>query len=334
MLPRHAQTTFESPASRKIDEMQEDVRQSRRRRQGVLIMGTPGSGKTTLMRQMKTMYAPYTDSEREAFKPFVYASLIWALRDFFSIVPDVVLTSQILEYRETILSANVLTQEVALVIHEWWSRDDDDAMPRGNLEKFTLHFLDRIIPIAAGDMPSDLDILYCTIESPPLEQLLIDVNFTPEVHSLACVCPRQGLRSAYKWLPMFTDIENVIFVLNLNDYDRPENMKMTYDLFNLICRSPFFRAAKIHIVINNHTSFPAKLAAFPLEDLYPDYTGGSDPRCAVHFLLRRFRKSSGDDYRNITHWVTDLMDVEAFRVTMLGMMTALRPTLAWGCNMP
>ncbi|KAJ7244621.1 hypothetical protein B0H12DRAFT_804557 [Mycena haematopus] len=302
--------------------MQQDTRQSRRRRQGVLIMGTPGSGKTTLMRQMKAIYAPYTDSEREAFKPFVYASLIRALRDFFSIVPDVVLTPRIVEYRETILSANVLTQECAGFIHEWWSRDG--AMPRLTLEKFSLHFLDRIIPIAAGEMPSDLDILHCTIESPPLEQLLIELN-TPAIHSLACVCPRQGLRSAYKWLPTFANTENVVLVLNLNDYDHPENMKMAYDLFNLIYSSPFFRGSKLHIVMNNHPSFPAKLAASPLEALYPDYTGGSDPRCAIQFLLRRFRKSSADDYRYITHWVTDLMDVEAFRVTMLALIDGFQP---------
>ncbi|KAJ6506864.1 guanine nucleotide binding protein, alpha subunit [Mycena sanguinolenta] len=323
MPPRHERTTLDSAVavSREIDAMQEENSRLQRRVRDVLILGAPGSGKTTLLRQMKAIDCPYTDAEREIFKPSVHASLIHALRILFSIVPDGSSIPQISEYRHTILAANA-TEESARLIHEWWS--GYDPMQKLKLEKSTLHFLDRMIPIAAGELPSDLDILFCTVESPALEQLEIEVN-SFATHSVTCVCPRQSLRSAYKWLSMFADTDNVMLVLNLNDYDHPENMRLAYDLFNLICNSPFFLTANIFILMNKHPSFPTKLAASPLEDLYPDYTGGSDPRCAIQFLLRRFRRFSPDDHRYITHWILDFTEVETVRGMLGAWVDAFQP---------
>ncbi|KAF7341803.1 hypothetical protein MSAN_02035200 [Mycena sanguinolenta] len=296
MPPRRAKTTFEAAlaVSRQIDDMQEESSRLRRTAREVLILGTPGSGKTTLMRQMKAIDSPYTDAEREVFKSSVHASLIHALRILFSIVPDDSLTPRILEYRQTILSANVMpatAQESAHFIHEWWS--GYDPIQRLKLEKSTLHFLDRIIPIIAGELPSDLDILFCTVDSPAIEELHIELNSFVNC-SLNYVCPRQSLRSAHKWLPMFADTDNVMFVLNLNDYDHPENMKMA-QYFHTAEQTPLLR----------HQA--------------------CDPRCAIQFLLRRFRRFCPEDYRYITHWVLDLTEVDTFRVTMRALVDAFQP---------
>jgi hypothetical protein len=144
----------------------------------------------------------------------------------FSIVGDDLLsTTQISECRRTILSNEVLiiTPFFAHIIHDWWATDAvRDAIVTFNLNKSALHFLDHIIPVSAPDYdPGDLDILLCETYSSPLEQSLLQEGEDRWIRSIFGVCPRQSLSSTHKWFHMFSDIEHLVFVLNLDDYDNP-----------------------------------------------------------------------------------------------------------------
>jgi len=247
------------------------------------------------MRHMKALYDPYTDKEREEFRPVVHASVIGALRKIFSVVPDELLsTPQIVEYRQSILFSNEtpeISAEFAHAIDDWWSTA---LVPTSNLDRSTVHFLDRIIPISAADyVPTDLEILLCKIDSPshsPLDELRIQVGENRGIGSLVCVCARQSLLSTHKWLPVFADVPDIVFVLNLDDYDNPESMRIAFDLFHRVCTSSCFASGTaIHLLLNQHSSFASKLAVSPLHILYPDCEDGVDPARAIRFLCRRFR---------------------------------------------
>ncbi|KAF7363136.1 G-protein alpha subunit [Mycena venus] len=337
MVKSTAESRRLEAASLEIDAILREARNSRKAIKEVLIVGTPGSGKATFMRRMKALYDPYTDKEREDFKPHIYASLIDALRKLFSIVPEDILCPPLLEYRQTIFSSaetSVITQEYVHTMHDWWSADDVRAsIPTSDLGKSTLHFLDRIIAIAAADyLPTDIDILLSQVVSPPpLDQQLIRCSDVRWATSLLCVCPRQSLLSTHKWLPTFADISAIVFVLDLGDYDNPANMRIAFDFFHRLCNCPWFRGTDIHLVGNKHDSFSAKLAASSLEEIYSDYADNNDPARAIQFLLGRF-ENRDTPHRRIYRWAVDLLDENACRLTMAAMMDAFQPRLMMVCG--
>ncbi|KAK6969212.1 G-protein alpha subunit [Favolaschia claudopus] len=316
--------------SQAIDEALRENKKSRGTREEVLILGAPGSGKTTLMRQLRIIYDPYTVREREDFKPSIRSSVLHALRQLDSLLPAE--TPSILKILDSPPSETlVLTEDFATLIHDWWSRPDiQHTSSHLPLDPSTTHFLDRILPIAAEDyLPSDADILFCHIDpSPALDQL--DIPFSEDRPFLHCTCIRQSLRSIHQWLPIFGEMSYIIFVFNLNHYDDVEDTRKTFDLWEYIYSSRFTRFAHIYLIINKPSTFASKLSKFPLNSIYPDAAPDITitPTAAEAFLLRRFAEQDYTGRRGIPipRWTVDLMDTEGVRVTMRNLVEELVQT--------
>ncbi|KAK7007785.1 G-protein alpha subunit [Favolaschia claudopus] len=318
-------------ASQAIDEALRENRKSRGTREEVLILGAPGSGKTTLMRQLRIIYDPYTEREREDFKPYIRSSVLHALRQLDLLLPAE--TPSILKILDSSPTETlVLTEAITTLIHDWWSRPDiQNTSSHLSLDPSTMHFLDRILPIAAEDyLPSDTDILFCHIDpSPALVQL--DIPFSEETRYrpfLHCTCVRQSLRSIHQWLPIFGEISHAIFVFNLNHHDDVEDTRKTFDLWECIYSSRFTRFAHIYLIVNRPSTFASKLTRHPLNSTYPDAEPDISPAAAEAFLLRRFaeRDYSGRSSWGIPRWTVDLMDTEGVRVIMRNLMDELVQT--------
>ncbi|KAK7040444.1 G-protein alpha subunit [Favolaschia claudopus] len=330
---------LDSEVSQAIDEALRENKKSRGTREEVLILGAPGSGKTTLMRQLRIIYDPYTVREREDFKPYIRSSVLHVFRQLHSLLP--VETPSILKIPGLDSSPTetlVLTEDIATLIRDWWSRSDIQNLSSDlSLDPSTTHLLDRILPIAAKDyLPSDLDILFC--HSDPLPALAeLTIPFSEETRYrpiLNCVCVRQSLGSIHKWLPIFGEISHVIFVFNLNDYDDLEDTRKTFDLWEYIYSSRFTRFAHIYLIVNRPSTFASKLtnthptlnSIYPDADAAPDIAIAITPAAAQAFLLRRFSERDWSGRRRIPRWEVDLMDTEGVRVTMRNMMDELVQT--------
>lgn len=146
---------------------------------------------------------------------------------FASLPDEVFSTPQFQECRQIIFppskthvleGRHTVTQELASAIHTLWT-DDDVRAATSLLDRSTAHFLDRILHIGSPDyVPTDSDILRCKRHAPPaIEE--ISVKYFGWRYSL--ICPRQPVASKHKWLPSFEGVFRLIFVFNLDDYDKP-----------------------------------------------------------------------------------------------------------------
>ncbi|KAK7060031.1 guanine nucleotide binding protein, alpha subunit [Favolaschia claudopus] len=341
-------------ASSQIDEILENAKTAQRKTTTILVLGLPGSGKTTFLRHLKMIYEPYTETERIQWINVIqgnltnaFCALLAALANESFYPPPIF---AYIQEASSSSQASLLCPTTTRLFANWFSAVNTQlTLTPLMLEARTIHFLTRAPEITQIDyLPSDLDILFSQIESEsePLAEAEIHVPFASTIRptSLICVCPRQSLISAHKWLPIFAYVRDVVFVVNVLEYDSATNMKMTFDFFDQICHNPAFFKTNIHILMNIPTTFRRKLtltttSAPPgsLNTLYPDVPADydSDEVKVLKSLRDRFL-SIARRRKYLTRvyiHAVDLVESQPMRVLMASFMDTFRDSLAWGCYM-
>ncbi|KAG0670637.1 Guanine nucleotide-binding protein alpha-2 subunit [Maudiozyma exigua] len=100
-----------------------------------------------------------------------------------------------------------------------------------------------------------------------------------------------------KWIHCFDNVTLAIFCVSLSEYDqflledRSQNrFQESLILFENIVNSRWFANSSIVLFLNKIDLFAEKLKIKPLENYFPDYTGGSDINKATKYILWRFVK--------------------------------------------
>ncbi|KAJ7112197.1 guanine nucleotide binding protein, alpha subunit [Mycena epipterygia] len=293
--------------SAKIDEMLIEDRRLRRLTTGILVLGVEGSGKATFMRQFRAIYEPYSEDERHGFKVSIHATVVRAARQILSQIPEEICSaSHVVEFQRVISNSDGLSEDLAAAVHTVWT--DDAVKAACQLDASAIYFLNALDRISDPDFtPTDSDILHCKAHpSPPLDEVSVNTG----TWTYALVCARQKLSMRHKWLSCFDGIPSLVFVLNLEDYDRPDLMREAVDLFAWGCY-PFSQTV-VHLLLNKPESLSAKLVASPLGTIYPEYAGGGDESAAVQYISQPFKiLTVNAHYRLIYTHVVDLADVDA-----------------------
>ncbi|KAH7000625.1 guanine nucleotide-binding protein alpha-3 subunit [Ilyonectria destructans] len=110
-----------------------------------------------------------------------------------------------------------------------------------------------------------------------------------------------------KWIQCFENITSIIFVVDLDSYDETlldetlldetlldetsqNRMMESLALFETVVNSPSFSRTSIILLLNNTAEFEQKLAKAPLNNYFPEYSGGNDMNGAAKYLLWRFNQ--------------------------------------------
>ncbi|KAJ7445203.1 guanine nucleotide binding protein, alpha subunit [Mycena galericulata] len=289
------------------------------------------STKATLMRHINILYGGLTDKERREFTASIHSTALAVTREFSALLTGTILLPlNLIACRQTILDHilqghHTLGQELARAIHTLWTNDDVRETASSLLDRSAIQFLDRILHIGSPDyIPTDNDILRCKMHAPPpMEEISVKLD---DRWTCSLVCPRQPLPSKHKWLSSIDGISSLLFVLNLDHYDRPEHMRDAVALFDYICTSPQFERTCIHLVMNQSGSFIQKLATSPLSTVFPDYSDGNNFQRAVRYLLYRFM-SLRQGHPGVYPSFVDVMDADMVRATMNMIINIYEPRL-------
>ena len=95
------------------------------------------------------------------------------------------------------------------------------------------------------------------------------------------------------WYSTFS-ISSIIYCVNLAEYDQTEtapgdtSLVASLDLFQATMKTDL--GTKPVILLLTHISeFRQKLSMSPMEQYFPDYSGGDDVELAANYILRKFR---------------------------------------------
>lgn len=122
-----------------------------------------------------------------------------------------------------------------------------------------------------------------------------------------------------KWIHCFDNVTSIIFCVALSEYDQvllEENSQNRLEesliLFDSVVNSRWFARTSIVLFLNKIDVLAEKLPYSPLENHFPDYTGGNNINKAAKYILWRFNqvnRSGLSIYPHVTQ-ATDTSNIQ------------------------
>ncbi|TFK67713.1 heterotrimeric G-protein alpha subunit, GPA3-like protein [Pluteus cervinus] len=305
------QARYLKARSEAIDkQIEEDKKQSNRECK-LLLLGPRHSGKSTLVKQMKIVHqGGFSNTDLAEWRPVVYQNVLESAKALVMYMRTVSLECH--EYSNRVSMEQVLdfpfeppntinfTFEIANAIHQVW---EDPVIPEimdNHSSEFYLmdnapYFFNEVLRIGAPDyLPNETDVLRARHRN----MGVTETRFLMGTLSIR-MFDVGGLRSEReKWIHCFQDVTSIVFCTALDQYDQilegqsQNQMLESLALFESVINSRWFHRTSIVLFLNKIDVFKNKLPKVPLQQFFPDYTGGTDINKAVKYILWRFMQAN------------------------------------------
>ncbi|KAG6915631.1 hypothetical protein DXG01_010670 [Tephrocybe rancida] len=268
-------------------------------------VGAVGSGKSTIVKQMKIHHCGYSPQELLEHRCVIYQNLleaaqavVYRLDHGHATAEHRALADTVLAYR--VEGLNEFDQDITKAIHKLWI-----GMPKlrifigiePRLVESASYFFDEILRIGApGYQPTDADILHARSKnSRPLEttvkmDLCIDAQLSSRVRMLE-VSPPQPRELAQH----FVGISIIVLCVDLSGYDDVQlckgsqnQLKESLQLFQSLVDFRWKKPVAVVLLFNKIDLLNRKLPRVPLEQFFPGYTGGAKVGEAVRYIMQWF----------------------------------------------
>ncbi|KAK7439050.1 Guanine nucleotide-binding protein alpha-2 subunit [Stygiomarasmius scandens] len=310
-----------------IDKQIEDDSKRLQNEYKVLLLGFEESGKSTIVKQWRMVNGGFSEEERKAYRPIICRNVLDSAHAVIIAMRKIgmdcesdsnrALVNKIVDYRINNITGNILSQEIAVAIHQFaQDKTVREALTKYWIETYLLdrasYFFSQVLRIGSSDyIPTDTDILRAREESTGITE----TRFPMGQLSIR-ICEVGDQRSdRRKWIHCFENVTSIIFCVALCDYDQMlsggnrSRVAESLILFERIINSRWFLRTSIILIFNKIDVFKKKLqkacfiihASFcfglillqvPLEQYFPEYTGGNDVNKAVKYILWKFMQGN------------------------------------------
>lgn len=279
----------------------------------LLLLGAGESGKSTLFKQMITLYGTgFTEKEKRTYIAVINKNIM-------ACSEELARQSVELSKQEEYARCKVQNPKAQEAVQFFLDRKDEGATMTPEIvnyvkvlwadpaiqatytlrSKFQLndsaeYFFEKINTVAEpGYIPSEQDLLHARIRTTGI----IENDFVLEKNRFKMIDVGGQRNERKKWIHCFEGVTAVLFVSDISAYDRVlyEDEKVnrlieSLNLFENICNSRWFRETSIILFLNKSDLFKEKIKEVPLTTLFTDYTGGGDFEAGTHFIEQEFTK--------------------------------------------
>jgi len=307
----------EAARSKEIDQqnvrdLQEDSRVCK-----LLLLGAGESGKSTLFKQISTIYGEgFTQKQLNQYLPSIHQLTITSMKilvdqsihlherfntmsssdvkesvDFFRALPDEV---------------SVLDPDIARHVKILWT--DSGIQKTYTLRShFQLldscsYFFQRVDRCAAENYePSYEDVIRCRVRTTGI----VETRFEIASHKFLLVDVGGQRNERKKWIHSFEGVTAVIFVASLSEYDQTlfednsvSRITESLNLFEGVLNMKWFLNHPVLLFLNKRDLFLEKIKKVALSDVFPEFSGGDDYALAAEFMERKFLERGTAERRN------------------------------------
>uniref|UniRef100_A0A7S1BWI0 Uncharacterized protein n=2 Tax=Corethron hystrix TaxID=216773 RepID=A0A7S1BWI0_9STRA len=334
------QSASSDPADKKINAELRTAALKEKAKVKFLLLGAGESGKSTIFKQLRLMHgSPHPQEDLEKFAGVVRANIVVLTKRMVSLIDQLELavnfskqertayneflaavskssqpipTSQAqrsqMEIKNASLDAELcvaMKDQIKIIFDSkvmktaWLNRAKVNAIDNHRL------FVDQIDTIAAPNyLPINEHIINARMRTTNVVMNEYDIDGVKfEVYDVG------GQRTERKkWMPFFDDVDGVIFVGALSEYDQmlaeaksTNRMSETLGLFRTIANTPAFKKTPVMLFLNKVDLFEEKIKVSNPKDIeaFADYDGSSFEE-GLEYFQNRFRKcvSDIDDFDN------------------------------------
>lgn len=296
----------------------------------LLLLGAGESGKSTLFKQMLTLYGKgYSEEERKGFVPMIHNNIISTMKTLIEQAKDLdhpidgSLDASVAAIND-LRGDEPLTEQLAKHVRRLW-RDEGVRGTFADRSLFQLsdsseYFLGKSGTNEAGRIGSDQpnncqsanytptqqDMLRCRIRTTGI----VESEFVIEGQHFKLFDVGGQKNERKKWMHCFQNVTAVLFVTAISEYDQKmfedetePRMKDSLSIFQEICdkkKISAFEDTPIMLFLNKIDLFEEKLPRVPLTVCFPEYKGAADNvDQAVDYIKQQFLKLNGNKNRMI-----------------------------------
>uniref|UniRef100_A0A6A7GCG1 G protein, Alpha subunit family member n=1 Tax=Hirondellea gigas TaxID=1518452 RepID=A0A6A7GCG1_9CRUS len=260
----------------------------------LLLLGAGESGKSTLFKQMITLYGSgYSLEDRQGYINIVYNNTISAIKilvkysdeladdyrdDSFRVYNANAMSKQALQYCKLDSDIDVnLAKHIQILWNDGGIRKTYAYRSRFQLPDSAEYFFLRASFIGQPDyIPTQQDILRSRVRTTGI----VETNFEIEKSQFRMFDVGGQRNERKKWIHCFEDVTAVIFVAAISEYDQvlyedetTNRVHEALDLFGEICNSRWFGETSVILFLNKCDLFQEKIEHIPLTVCFADYYG-------------------------------------------------------------
>lgn len=300
----------------------------------ILLLGSGESGKSTVLQQLKILHQNgFTTQELMEYKPCIFENIIQSGRDLINarrrfkvdLEPDSELTEHdlehILNYSRNPIKGG-FPEDLSQILIKIWALSSTQHLIKAK-HRLSIHLMDNI-----NHFFSELARISQPNYIPTITDLLCTRKKTSGIYDTKIYMDGLKLHmydvggqrnERKKWIHCFDNVTLIIFCVALSEYDQnlsednsQNRLEESLILFDSVVNSRWFTRTSIVLFLNKIDSFAEKLPSVPLENYFPDYTGGPDINKAAKYILWRFvqlNKANLNIYPHVTQ-ATDTSNIK------------------------
>jgi len=309
--------------SKQIESVMTKGHQSDQQINKLLLLGAGESGKSTLFKQMITIYGKgYPESERKVFTPIIYNNIITSMKilclqsDYFKTVTSKNTLSR--KAIEKLQSDKAIDETIAGHIKALWD-DEGIKFTYNNRAKFQLtdsapYFFGRIDDIAKNNyIPIEQDVLRSRVRTTGIVENAFDIDGNQ--FKMFDVGGQRNERK--KWIHCFENVTAVLFVAAISEYDQvlyedehTNRMDEALNLFEEICNSRWFRETSMILFLNKRDLFQDKITKVSLRECFRQYEGANTYEAGCEFLQEQFESRNRNPEKQVYTHITCATDTD------------------------
>jgi len=306
----------EKKANMKVDNALKAEQQAENSVNKLLLLGAGESGKSTLFKQMMTIYGTgFSVQDRMEFKPIIHNNIIVSIKTLLKAAavsggPAV----GCVESKDTIEQLSddePISQALANHIKTLWEDEGvryaydnrcEDHLKVFHVTDSANYFFDALMRTAESDyIPTTDDVMRSRVRTTGI----VENDFTISTNQFKMYDVGGQRNERKKWIHCFENVTAVLFVGVLSEYnlvlyedDSVNRMEETLNLFDEIINSRWFRETDIILFLNKRDLFEEKIKKYPLthqllNSLKPK---NQDPDKVTHRLLEDEFEDDINDY--------------------------------------
>ncbi|RYO99736.1 hypothetical protein DL764_006724 [Monosporascus ibericus] len=302
----------------------------------LLLLGAGESGKSTVLKQMRLIYAQgFTKSEKLEWKPVVFNNVVQSMRVIFDAMNENNIEfenkdnekNQALLLVDNEISPNdSLPPEYLEPIKSLWA---DAGVQKATLKgnEYALHdnlayFCDDLDRLWQKDyIPTDQDLLQSRLKTTGITETVFDLGqLTYRMFDVG------GQRSERKkWIHCFENVNCLMFLVAISGYDQclvedkdGNQMNEALMLWESIANSHWFSKSALILFLNKMDLFKEKIASSPITAHgFVDYQGPPDDwKQASKYFMDKFRALNRNPEKEIYGHFTNATDTNLLKITM------------------